>query len=89
MSNPIRTCIGCGRKREKQELIRFVRNPDFTVSIDTNYKRSGRGGYVCPNEGCIKKGLVSKRVNWVLRTGLNEEDIGRLKQELLDFIAKS
>lgn len=89
MAKPIRTCIGCGRKREKHELIRLVRNPNSTVSIDRYHRKSGRGGYVCPNEGCIRKGIVSKRINWVLRTGLNKEDIEKLKQELLNFIAKS
>ena len=83
MAKPIRTCIGCGRKREKQNLIRFVRNLDSTVSIDPDYKKSGRGGYVCPNEGCIKNGIIAKRVNWVLHTNLNDKDIEQLRQKLL------
>jgi len=86
MAKPIRTCIGCGKKIEKGNLIRFVRNPDFSVSLDPNYKKPGRGGYVCPNEGCIKNGIIAKRVNWVLRTDLNDKDIEQLKQELLNVL---
>lgn len=89
MAKPIRTCIGCRRKREKQNLIRLVRNPDYTVSIDPNYRKPGRGGYVCPNEKCIKNGITAKRVNWVLHTNLNDEDIEQLKQELLTSTAKT
>lgn len=89
MAKPIRTCVGCGKKKEKQSLIRFVRNPNHTVSIDADYKKPGRGAYVCPNEGCIRNGITAKRVNWVLRTDLSNEDIEKLKQELLTFVTKT
>jgi len=88
MAKPIRTCIGCGNKKEKQNLIRFVRNSDCSVSVDPYYKKPGRGGYVCPNEGCIKTGITARHVNWVLRTNLNDKDIEKLKQELL-LVTKS
>lgn len=85
MAKPIRTCVGCGKKTEKQNLIRFVRNPDYSVSVDAEYKKPGRGGYVCFNEGCIKNGIITKRINWVLRADLDVEDIKQLKEKLLNL----
>lgn len=85
MAKPIRTCVGCGKKTEKQNLIRFVRNPDYSVSVDVRYKKPGRGGYVCSNEGCIKNGIIAKRINWVLRADLNAKDIKQLKEKLLNL----
>ena len=56
---PIRTCICCGVKRNKRELIRLVVAPDGVVGRDDRGKGQGRGAYVCRNEDCLsvlKKG---------------------------------
>jgi len=86
MSKPIRTCVGCGKKANKKELIRFVCNLDKSISIDSDYKKPGRGAYICPEENCIKTGIVPKRIKWVLRADLNIKDVEQLKQKLLDLL---
>ncbi|RLB43663.1 MAG: DUF448 domain-containing protein [Deltaproteobacteria bacterium] len=49
---PIRTCIACGAKKEKKDLIRLVVDADGWVVIDTSGHASGRGAYVCKNKDC-------------------------------------
>lgn len=44
---PIRTCIVCGKKKPKKELLRLVLNSDGVVILDTLQRMSGRGAYVC------------------------------------------
>ena len=44
---PVRQCLGCNEHKPKQELIRVVRAPDGTVSLDFRGKKSGRGAYLC------------------------------------------
>ena len=40
---PLRRCTGCGESFPKKELIRVVRGPDGTVSLDFAGKAGGRG----------------------------------------------
>lgn len=44
---PIRTCIACGHKSAKRELLRIVRNQDGAAVVDPNGRLPGRGTYVC------------------------------------------
>lgn len=52
---PERTCIGCGQKREKRELIRIVRTPEGEFLVDATGKRNGRGAYLCPSQDCLER----------------------------------
>lgn len=49
---PIRTCISCGTKRPKSDLIRLVLDPDGWVVCDFIGNAPGRGAYVCRREEC-------------------------------------
>ena len=44
---PMRMCLGCGEMKPKKELIRAVKAPDGSVSIDLTGKKSGRVAYIC------------------------------------------
>ena len=52
---PERQCLGCGAHKPKQELLRVVRGPDGTVTLDFTGKKPGRGAYICPDPACFKK----------------------------------
>ncbi len=55
---PIRECISCHKKGEKETFIRIVRQEnDFFV--DTTRKIQGRGAYICPM--CLKNPQTMKR----------------------------
>ncbi len=45
---PIRTCICCGARREKRDLIRLVL--DMNGDVVRNHPGKGRGAYVCGND---------------------------------------
>ena len=51
---PIRTCISCGKKRHKGELIRLALDPMGKVIQDKEKIRPGRGAYVCPEKACLE-----------------------------------
>ena len=63
---PMRTCIACGKKAEKENFHRIARTNCGQVLLDTTGKANGRGAYVCKEEACIakakKKGLISGRL---------------------------
>jgi len=41
--------------RQRQELVRLVRNPDGTVMLDARGSAPGRGAYVCPETSCLEQ----------------------------------
>jgi predicted RNA-binding protein YlxR (DUF448 family) len=50
---PIRTCLGCRKKKRKEELVWFVQNSDRAVRINEKKPHQGRGFYLCPDLGCL------------------------------------
>ena len=54
---PERTCVACRQTNAKRQLVRVVRGPDGSVTIDPSGKRSGRGAYLCSTPQCWEAGL--------------------------------
>jgi predicted RNA-binding protein YlxR (DUF448 family) len=54
---PQRTCVACRQTNAKRQLVRVVRAPDGSVTIDPSGKRSGRGAYLCSSAECWQAGL--------------------------------
>ena len=79
---PQRQCMGCRERKAKRELIRVVRQPDGTVSLDFGGKMNGRGAYICPDMECLKKAIRSKALERSLEVAIPEEIYARLEQEM-------
>jgi predicted RNA-binding protein YlxR (DUF448 family) len=60
---PIRMCIGCRRKRKKEEMLRFVQTIDGVVFFNEKKRINGRGFYLCPDLICFKR--AQKKERWV------------------------
>lgn len=52
---PMRMCIACREMKEKNTMLRVIKNKEGEVKIDFSGKASGRGAYICNNEECVKK----------------------------------
>jgi predicted RNA-binding protein YlxR (DUF448 family) len=75
---PQRSCVACGQVRPKRELVRLVRLPGGGVEVDPSGRKAGRGAYLCPATDCWQAGLGKRRLDYVLRTRLSEENRERL-----------
>jgi predicted RNA-binding protein YlxR (DUF448 family) len=64
---PIRTCIGCGQKKIKYELLRIVRTPEKKLEIDLIANKPGRGAYLCYDANCLKTAIRKKRIQHHLK----------------------
>ncbi len=51
---PERTCLGCRRVREKNELIRFA-VVENKLTPDIKGRLGSRGVYLCPEKSCIEE----------------------------------
>jgi predicted RNA-binding protein YlxR (DUF448 family) len=56
-------CIGCQRKRKKEEMLRFIKGTDEVVFVNEKKRINGRGFYLCPNLTCFK--MAQKKGRWV------------------------
>ena len=50
---PQRKCIVCGENKDKNDLIRIVKNKEEGIILDPTGKKNGRGAYICKEEKCI------------------------------------
>ena len=79
---PVRQCLGCREMKPKRELIRVVRSPEGTVSLDFRGKASGRGAYVCPNLQCLKKAIRARALERAFSVQIPPEIYERLEREM-------
>ena len=79
---PERQCLGCGEHRAKSELLRVVRAPDGSVSLDFTGKKSGRGAYICKNVACLKQARRTRRLSRSLECEIPDEVLEAMEAEL-------
>ena len=79
---PMRQCIGCQTSRPKKELVRVVRAPDGSISIDAVGKKPGRGAYLCPDPDCLAKARKKKALERSLEQPIPAEVYEALAAQL-------
>ena len=68
--------------KTKRELIRVVRSPEGQVSLDFKGKKPGRGAYVCPDAGCLKRAEKSKSLSRAFGIPIPPEVMDALHAEI-------
>ena len=69
---PLRTCVFCGLKTAKRELLRIVSSPEGQVAVDRSGKLNGRGAYLCTKCMVIPDSLRRRRLEHSLKTRIGE-----------------
>jgi uncharacterized protein len=64
---PIRTCVVCGRKKPKGELLRLGLDSMNSVVLDLKQQMPGRGSYVCAEPNCLQRLRFNKRIQKTFR----------------------
>jgi len=80
---PLRTCMVCRRKFEKESLCRLVADGG-KLYYDYRFRSPGRGYYICLNGECLIRFLTGKRRFGRLPLGaeaLDRESCERLQVE--------
>jgi uncharacterized protein len=73
VTEPIRSCIGCGRKAPQGQLLRFAA-VDGRLVPGAGVR--GRGAYTCRRLACFERAVSRRAFNRTLRTTV------RIDQEL-------
>lgn len=83
---PDRSCIACGQKAPKRELVRIVRVPDGPVIPDPTGRANGRGAYLCNRVGCWERGLTKRALERSFRTKVSDSDLDTLQEYYIKII---
>ena len=68
---PLRTCVSCGLKTAKRDLLRIVAHPEAGVVVDSSGRQNGRGAYVCSSCRQSPEKLNRGRLERSLRTKID------------------
>ena len=79
---PMRQCLGCREMKPKKELIRVVRSPEGEIRLDFKGKANGRGAYVCPDAGCLKKAVKAKALERAFSCQIPQEVYEALDEQM-------
>jgi uncharacterized protein len=78
---PERSCVGCRARAPKAELLRVVRTP-AGVRFDPLGSAPGRGAYIHRDPACVATALRKGGLASALRTGLAQEELARLRNDI-------
>ena len=74
--------MGCNQHFPKIELLRVVRAPDGSISLDFGGKKSGRGAYICKNVACLKQARRTRRLARALECEIPDAVYEAMEAEL-------
>jgi uncharacterized protein len=70
VTEPIRSCVGCGRKAPQAELLRFVAKDGQLVP---GRAEPGRGAYTCRRLSCFERAVSRRAFSRTLRETVRVE----------------
>ena len=76
---PQRTCTVCRTQKNKNELLRIVKNKENIIKVDEKGKEPGRGAYICLNMECFEKAKKTKKLEKALDIKINDEIYEKIK----------
>ena len=79
---PMRQCLGCREMKPKRELIRVVRSPEGSISIDSKGQAPGRGAYICPSPECLKRAIKAKAISRAFEIEIPQEIFDALTAQM-------
>ena len=71
---PLRTCVVCGTKTTKGNLLRLVAAPQGDVQADPLGKAQGRGAYICKDGDCAQGPVKRSRIDFALRRKMSDKE---------------
>ena len=89
MHIPVRTCIGCGTRKSKYELIRLVLAGAEGVIVDYQQRRPGRGAYLCFKSECLLEMKKRRGLDRAFRLKVSPENYAKIETELMALLQKS
>ena len=77
---PQRTCAVCRTQKNKNELLRIVKNKENIINVDEIGKLPGRGAYICYDMECLEKAQKGKKLEKALEIKIDDEIYEQIKK---------
>lgn len=87
VTEPERQCVACRRMAARSGLIRLVRLPDGTITLDPKQALHGRGAYSCRNATCLEQAVRKGGFARALRQRIPGEALRALDTLIEDILA--
>jgi uncharacterized protein len=82
MRRPVlRTCVGCRRVQDRQELVRLAFDPREGVVVNPA-QVLGRTAYVCPSVACLEKAWNRRVLPRAFRRDMSGFDARAIRERL-------
>ena len=81
-SIPQRTCTVCRTQKNKNELLRIVKNKENIIKVDANGKEPGRGAYICLNMECFEKAKKTRKIDKSLDIKIDDEIYDEIRKSI-------
>ncbi len=84
-ADPQRSCLGCREVKPKDDLLRFVLDPDRLVLPDISRKLPGRGAYTCFSRSCLQAAIGRRQFSRAFKgevTLLPEDELNTMITKL-------
>jgi len=78
---PLRQCVGCGEMKSKKEMMRILKTPEDTITLDMTGKKNGRGAYLCISKDCLQKARKNKGLERSFKMSIPNDVYDSLEKE--------
>ena len=79
---PQRQCVGCGEMKNKKEMIRILKTPEGSFTLDTTGRKNGRRAYLCPCMECFRKAVKGRGLERSFKMAIPKEVYETLEKEM-------
>ena len=75
----LRMCIACREMKDKNAMLKIVKNKNGTIEIDKRYDKEGRGAYLCKDINCYNICVKKKCLNRAFKSNVENEILEKIK----------
>ena len=81
-SKPQRMCVCCRQMKDKNELVRVVKDKEGNIFVDITGKANGRGAYICKDKECFAKLKKQKSLSKAFKCQIADEIYTKIEGEI-------
>ena len=84
---PERSCVACGVKMAKAQLVRVVRTAQGSVAVDATGRAPGRGAYLCHSLECWDRAIGKGALKRGFGQDITSQDLDQIRAYRQENIA--
>ena len=66
--------------KDRQEMVRIIRDSAGNVMIDESQRKNGRGAYLCRSASCVEQAMKRRGLERTLKCSVNQTVYESLKK---------